>query len=96
MTHDEMIAVIQAHKDGKLIECRGKEFISWSPAHNPAWDFRGYDYRIKPEPRRIWVNYYGNDDYGNACLSRENADRECRVIASRLDCIEFVEVFKEA
>ncbi|HEY6073922.1 MAG TPA: hypothetical protein VIV15_11125 [Anaerolineales bacterium] len=52
MTHDEIIAVIQAHKDGKHIELREKhDFGEWKPVCRPEWDFRDYDYRVKPEPK---------------------------------------------
>ena len=49
MTHDEMIAVIQAHKEGKAIQTRmagGK----WQDINCPCWDFSQYGYRAKPEP----------------------------------------------
>ena len=57
MTHDEMIAVIQAHRDGKAIQYRHK-CSEWSPAPQPNWNFSAYDYRIKPEPLECWVNVY--------------------------------------
>ena len=50
MTHDEMIAVIQAHKEGKQIEAIVKKTGLVIHAV-PIWDFCNYDYRIKPEPR---------------------------------------------
>ena len=50
MTHDEMIAVIQAHKEGKAIQCRPKKTIKWSETKNPSWDFQSYDYRVAPTP----------------------------------------------
>lgn len=54
MTHDEMIAVIQAHRDGKAIEYTyGKH--GWMSATTPSWDFSAYTYRVKPEPREWWV-----------------------------------------
>lgn len=46
MTHDEMIAVIAAHKDGKRIEAKAKCGGIWGMAATPCWDFDDYDYRI--------------------------------------------------
>lgn len=58
MTHEEMIAVIAAHKEGKKIEfCRGLDH-DWEPCENPGFDFIAYLYRVKPEPpepREWWV-----------------------------------------
>jgi hypothetical protein len=52
MTHDEMIAVIQAHKEGKTIEYLGASGIfKEMPAHL-AFNFASLKYRIKPEPTR--------------------------------------------
>lgn len=58
MTHDEMIAVITAHKEGKTIEAIAKAgprgwFTIAAPT--PQWNFALYDYRAKKEPRVRWV-----------------------------------------
>lgn len=50
-----MIAVIQAHKDGKAaIECKSKsrDVATWVPMWHWPFNFEGLDYRIKPEPRK--------------------------------------------
>ncbi len=53
MTHDEMMAVIQAHKDGKHIQCLCKhpgaphEWVD--VPSSPVWDFHRFYYRIKPK-----------------------------------------------
>ena len=57
MSHDEMIAVIQAHKDGRFIQV--KHVVdgigdSWTDADSPKWNFKELNYRIKPEPRSLW------------------------------------------
>lgn len=61
MSHDEMIALIQAHKEGKEIQYfRGgdwRNIRSISP--DASFNFGIYNYRIKPEePKVIWVNEY--------------------------------------
>ena len=50
--------------------------------------------RVKPaEPRRIWVNTYGNR-MGFAYASREQADANADAGIYRVECVEFVEVVK--
>ncbi len=55
MTHDEMIVVIQAHKEEREIECRRLNGIGgWEActAHPSAMDFVHWEFRIKPEEKR--------------------------------------------
>ena len=55
MTVDQMIAVLQAAKDGKAIQYRnidiGGDWIDCSRTRL----YSTYEYRIKPEPREMWV-----------------------------------------
>jgi hypothetical protein len=64
MTHDEMIAVIQAAKDGAAIECArmsayyaGKRNGPWTKIkQNPiVFNFQNYTYRVAPEVREFTV-----------------------------------------
>lgn len=56
MTHDEMIAVIQAHKEGKQIEFQKfSETKIWTIATTPCWNFHNYNYRVKVEPITRYV-----------------------------------------
>ena len=64
MTHDEMIAVITAHKEGKTIQFRWRSEIKWQDTACPAWNFGDHDYRVKPEPLEIWVNVYSDGTIG--------------------------------
>lgn len=50
MTHEEMISVIQAHKEGKQIQYRRIGNTEWLDTPKPAWNFVLFEYRIKPEP----------------------------------------------
>jgi hypothetical protein len=62
MTHDEMIEVIQAHKDGKEIEAKNKLFDSamWVTINVSDFDFFSYEYRVKPPQIEAWgVHYCG-------------------------------------
>ena len=61
MTHDEMIAVIQAHKEGKLVQCRTTFTDNiWEDTLAPVWNFELFDYRIKSQPREIFIDEYEN------------------------------------
>jgi hypothetical protein len=56
MSHDEMIAVIAHHQNGGKVEYRGRSEITWWPVmSDPLWNFAAHDYRIKLEPRSLWV-----------------------------------------
>ena len=68
MTHDEMIAVIQAHKDGATIEYKRIDtYKDWRPAIAPSWDFAGFDYRVKDQPIKRVAKCY---DTGNELVWR--------------------------
>lgn len=67
MTHDEMIAVIAAHRDLKAVQWRLKSNIGqWNrwfdcPPDHKNWNFVVADFRIKPEPpkpREWWIVAY--------------------------------------
>ena len=95
---DHMIAVLQAAKEGKTIQCRHRshESSDWiDVAGSNMWDWYIFDYRIKPaEPRRIWRNWYpALGKWSPACFdSREEAASIARHEGSQQ--IEFVEVVK--
>jgi hypothetical protein len=49
-TLDEMIAVMQAAKEGKEIESRALhgQYIVWDACLKPVWDWKCFEYRVKP------------------------------------------------
>lgn len=66
MEINEMIAVLQAHKEGKAVQFKSKTFSqSWIDVRGGdslGWDFSAYNYRIKPEPpkpREFWITIGG-------------------------------------
>ena len=61
MTHDEMIAVIQHHKDGGKIEFTHKVATNWKSNLNPCWDFARFDYRPIPKPIMIYIQVFGDN-----------------------------------
>ena len=46
----ELLPIIQALAEGKIIEVKPKLGIEWIKTDNPIFD-RFHDYRIKPEPK---------------------------------------------
>lgn len=90
MTHDEMIEVIQAHKEGRTIQARHRKKHPWGDVPNPSWNFFEVQYRVKPEPKKLWVNFYGDIIYTHeskeAALSHAGGDRLTRT------AVPFVEV----
>lgn len=58
MTHDEMIAVIEHHKNGGKVQHRMKGTSEWKSCSLPLWVFNVCDYRIKPDPVERWAVEY--------------------------------------
>jgi len=94
MTHDEMIAVIQAHKDGKQIEFRksvSKE--PWRNLNGLMFDFALFTYRVKPNQKRILYQYnfitsdgviYKSERYFSSWIEAERITG-CKVIRPALE-----------
>lgn len=99
MTHDEMIAVIAAHKEGKVIECRNAhEPEDWRDRLEapPTFDFYRFDYRIKPEPRKprvIYVNEY--DHLGTVAHHNEASALEFAGDRTYVATRKFIEVIED-
>jgi len=55
-TTQEMIEVMQAFCDGKQIQFLSNRSGVWVQTENPCWAWAVFDYRIKPEPKEIWVD----------------------------------------
>jgi hypothetical protein len=64
MTHDEMVAVIEHHKNGGKVQYSVDAGETWHDAISHAWNFGSLRYRIKPEPMTIWleINKWGKID----------------------------------
>jgi len=87
MTHDEIIAVVTAHRDGAEVEYQhyGGQ---WRFVNTPLWEFAGCNYRAKPEPIVRWVNIYPHSkSYGYE--TKQAADSSAG--QSRIRCIKMVE-----
>lgn len=80
MTHDEMIAVIEAARDGKQIESRPVSnqhpSLKWRDGTGLIFDFVRYEYRVKPEPKRPTPEEIAadvdrtNGNYARCCLKK--------------------------
>lgn len=90
MTHDEMIAVIQAHRDGKVVQWKLNVLhIAASPwqdckSEDEPWNFVVAEYRIKPEPpkpKEWWICYDEINETGEPerplfCLVEQSTSRK--------------------
>lgn len=79
MTNDEIIAVVQAHKVGKVIEWTEKGRIFWQEATTPCWDFHAKLYRVKPEPpkpREFWINVKNGSPTGMVYHTHNTRSKE--------------------
>lgn len=56
----ERIAVMQAAQGGAVIQRRPNNGKVWVVVPNPKWDWDNCVYRVKPEPKRIWIVTYAN------------------------------------
>jgi hypothetical protein len=94
MTHDEMIEIIQAHKDGKQIEFRksvSKE--PWRDLNGLMFDFALFTYRVKSSQKKILYqyNYITSNGVvyksGRFYSSRAEAERVtgCKIIGPALE-----------
>lgn len=73
MTPDEMIAVIKASSDGKKLQYRNKIAMTTSPWKDRGspdipsnLNFASYDYRIKPEKKKLYCVYDEHDRWLSA------------------------------
>ena len=78
MNYDQMIAVLQAAKDGKAIQMRSKVNRrtggAWYDVTDPLWDFAACNYRVKPEPRVFYAVLREHGGQCIACRDRELAE----------------------
>jgi hypothetical protein len=91
MTHDEIIAVIAAHRDGKPLQQKGSVgWLNYKPASMEDLLFRlgrpmsTLTLRPKPEPRRVYVPFNAGDCTGVAytdLASAESAWLDCEIVA---------------
>lgn len=49
----EYLPLVQALAEGKVIQHKGR--AGWYDCPNPCFDYGPENYRIKPEPREVWL-----------------------------------------
>lgn len=72
MTDKEIIEVVKAHSQGKIIQFRDKNVNTvWTTCANndPSWDFSRTDFRVKPE--KYIRAYKDRDECWNDMLKHE-------------------------
>lgn len=102
MTNQEIIDVVKAASEGKPIEYRvkpGNIMIAtskaqnpWVPHPSPCWNFEECEYRVRREPRTIYLNEYPGIENSDVYDTRENASRGAR--KGRLRLTKWVEVLE--
>ena len=94
-TIDEAIEILKAMKEGKKLQLKNSKG-KWVDRHPDTEmfmpDFCRMGYRIKPEPREIWVNVYPD----GRCGEGHNSKREAEHVAlARARTLRFREVIEE-
>jgi hypothetical protein len=90
------IEVMQAFVDGKTVQCsepEGEAGYGWRAEKEPLWQWDNFRYRVKPEPKEIWVNEYSDGrKYSYDC--RDNAISGAGKTPSR-KAVRYREVIEE-
>lgn len=72
----DYLPLVQALADGKVIQVQGPDG-SWYDVSEPSFNYLPKDYRIKPEPREIFVVIDNdNDAYHLAFHSEDDAIKD--------------------
>lgn len=87
MTHDEMIAVLAAHRDGKAVQVANRGFGNWKNfqgGKSPSWKFHSFDYRIKPATTITFPELPPGEEWHNpAGLTPEQFGAEYQPLTKR-------------
>lgn len=107
-TTKEKIAVMQAYEDGKTIQFRHRTSDPAAKWHDilrpiiPDWAWPRTDYRVKPEPKVIYVNFYDEGMSWEAFDKEQDAKHDvqrrlpyARDLRVSRGPVEFIEVIKE-
>lgn len=70
----DYLPLVKALAEGRAIQVNNGPLGSiWEELNEVAFDFPADQYRIKPEPREIWVNRYMDGSESDAYSSKEEA-----------------------
>lgn len=92
----DYLPLVQAVADGKTIQSHvdGGRWMD----HNGEVNFTlpPCRYRIKPEPREVWVNIYSDGQLGRAYATKEQANAvKLSHPCKKVKCAKFVEVMED-
>ena len=92
-TIDEAIEILQAMKAGKKIQYSNPEREHWANYISMSLpNFQHFLYRIKPEPKEIWVNEYATGD--PVVHSTEKDARKCALPGVHRVAVRYREVIE--
>lgn len=89
----DYLPLVKAMAEGKSIQMKKLKADGWIDFHadeNISFDLPADQYRIKPEPRVIWVN-----EYTDGCLYLHSSEGEAKIHTRNTDykrTLKFVEV----
>jgi hypothetical protein len=84
---EHYIEVLKAYLDGKTIQFQTAD--KWFTTKSPDWDFTKTEYRIKPEPKEIWMIKGGQHIFNS---KKEIIDHCCFSNISITEIIHFKQV----
>ena len=96
MTREEakkLLPIIQAFAEGKTIQWRDLVKDTWVDESVPNWN-PSAEYRIKPEPREVWVAVTESGGIGHSFRTERSA-KDWIGNASQWQAIKFREVMDE-
>lgn len=74
----DYLPLVQALAEGKVIQSRLFSCDSWKDCARPDFTMDPSNYRIKPEPREIWVNEWDGNGFVVFATEREATEHAHR------------------
>lgn len=98
MDHNTMIAVIEAHRDGKEIQYKDHDekwldVIGFGDDRPWDWAWQTYEFRVKPEPQDLYALVRDDGHIGPLTFRDEDdakLHRDCMDDAERYEVIKHV------
>lgn len=69
----DYLPLVQALAEGKVIQYRGPVTDRWADCTHPDFSADPDQYRIKPEPRDVWINRFPDGHDGLTWYETEEA-----------------------
>jgi hypothetical protein len=88
-TAAQFLPMVQALAAEKTIQIKSLANGAWTDIPDPVFGGRPEQYRIKPEPREWWFNFYSGS-VGGIHTSKQSADDQAT--SDRTECIHVREV----